>query len=54
MFGGINAAMKLADMADKIINDAGLREKFNREGKIGGRLQIEEYDIAFEVRRRDE
>lgn len=53
MFGGINAALKLADILDKLMNDAGLREKFEREGRIAGRLAIEEYDIFFEVRRRE-
>ena len=45
--------MKFAGMLEKIVNDAGLREKFEKEGKISGRLQVEEYDIVFEVRRRD-
>ena len=53
MFDGINAAMKFAGMLEKIVNDAGLKEKFSRDGKISGRLQVEDYDIVFEVRRRE-
>lgn len=54
MFGGMQAALKLADMLDKLLNDSGLREKFEREGRVSGRLLIEEYELYIDVRRRSE
>ncbi|WP_277749828.1 hypothetical protein [Methanoculleus taiwanensis] len=41
-------------MLDKLLNDSGLREKFEREGRVSGRLLIEEYELYIDVRRRSE
>lgn len=53
MFGGMSSALKIADVLDKLINDSGLRKKFEETGRVAGRIQIEEYDIYIDVRRKE-
>jgi len=36
MFGEMQAALKLANLPDKLLNGSGLREKFEREGRGRG------------------
>lgn len=52
MFGGLDVALKIVGMLEKLLNDSGLREKFARDGRVSGRLILEEYDLLFELRRR--
>jgi hypothetical protein len=52
MFGKLDAVLKVAGLLEKLLNDSGLKEKFEKEGKVSGRLLIEEYDLSFELRRR--
>lgn len=45
----IKAVTKLTKIADRVINDAGLKEKFEQTGKISGAFSLEGYRIKFEV-----
>ncbi len=53
MFGGLDAALKVAGLLEKLLNDSGLKGKFEKEGRVTGRLLVEEYDLSFELRRRE-
>lgn len=56
MFGldGLNAVGRVADITEKLMSDSGLREKFETQGEISGLVRLEEFEIAFTLRRRDE
>lgn len=45
----IKAITRLTSIADRVINDAGLKEKFEQTGKITGAFSLEGYRIKFEV-----
>ncbi len=50
---GLNAVGRLADIAEKLMNDSGVREKFADKREITGLVRLEEYDLEFTLRRRD-
>jgi len=54
MFGleGLDAVGKIANIIERLMNDAGIREKFAEKGEISGRMRLEEYEIDFTLRRR--
>lgn len=54
MFGleGLDAVGRIADIVERLMNDSGVREKFAEKGKISGLVRLEEYEIAFTLRRR--
>jgi len=56
MFGldGLNAVGRVADIIEKLMDDSGVREKFAEKGEISGRVRLEEYEIDFTLRRREE
>lgn len=45
----IKAITKLTTITERVINDAGLKEKFQDTGKIAGAFSLEGYRIKFEV-----
>jgi len=54
MFGleGLDAVGKIANIIEKLMNDAGVREKFTEKGELSGLVRLEEYEIDFTLRRR--
>lgn len=56
MFGleGLDAVGRIANIIEKLMDDAGIREKFAEKGEISGRVRLEEYEIDFTLRRREE
>lgn len=53
MLGDFKAALKIGEMLEKLMENSGLKQKFQEEGEISGQLQIENYDILFVLRRRE-
>ena len=51
---GMNAAGRIATVAERLMEDSGLREKFEKEGKISAKVLVEGYEFAFTLRRVDE
>jgi len=45
----IKAITRLTSIADRVVNDAGLREKFEQTGKITGAFSLEGYRVTFAV-----
>lgn len=56
MFGleGLDAVGRITTIVEKLMNDSGIREKFAETGEISGRVRVEEYEIDFTLRRRDD
>lgn len=54
LMGGIDAAGRIADIAERLMDDAGLRAKFEETGKIMVKIAVEEYEIDLTLRRRDD
>lgn len=54
MLGAMGAISRLAGIAERLMDDAGLREKWDREGRVSGRVQIEDFDLVFELKRRSD
>lgn len=52
-FTGLGDAMKsvkrIADITERIMNDSGIRQKFQDTGRITGAFSLEGYRIKFEV-----
>lgn len=51
MFGAAGSIWKLVDLAEKVLTDTQLREKFEKNGRVSGHLKIEEYDLYFMLMR---
>ncbi len=54
MIGAMGAIGRLAGIAERLMDDAGLREKWDRDGRVSGRVQIDDFDISFELKRRSD
>ncbi len=53
MLDGLNVAGRIATIAERLMDDSGLRQKFEETGEVSGKVTIEGYDLAFTLRRRD-
>ena len=51
---GMNAAGRLATVAEQLMNNAGLREKFEEKGEVTAKVIIEGYEVDIVLRRREE
>jgi hypothetical protein len=49
---GLDAVGKITKIIEKLMNDAGVREKFAATGSLSGLVRLEEYEIEFTLRRR--
>jgi len=57
MFGaldGLNSVGRIADIIEKLMADTQIREKFESTGEITGLVRLEEYELAFTLRRHDD
>ena len=54
LMGGIDAAGRIADIAERLMDDAGLRAKFAETGQIAIKIAVEEYEVDLTLRRRDD
>ena len=52
-FTGLGEAIKsvkrIADITERLMNDSGIKQKFEDTGKITGAFSLEGYRIKFEV-----
>lgn len=48
---GMNAAGRIATVAERLMEDSGLREKFEETGEISAKVIVEGYEFAFTLRR---
>jgi len=51
---GLDAVGKIANIAERMMNDSGLRQKFEDSGEVSVLVKIEEYEIDLTLRRRKE
>lgn len=54
MFGSLGAVGRLTDIIERLLNDSGLRQKFEEKGEVAVKIRVEEYDIGVVLRRVDE
>ena len=49
MLGAVGAIGRIAGIVERLMDDSGLKEKWERDGRVSGRLKIEEFDLSFEL-----
>lgn len=54
VLGGLDAAGKIADILERLMDDSGIRQKFDETGQIAVQIKVEQYEIDLTLRRRDE
>lgn len=54
VFGGLDAAGRIADIVERLMDDSGIKQKFDETGQIAAKIRVEEYEIDFVLRRRDD
>lgn len=50
---GLDAAGRIADIVERLLDDSGIKEKFDRTGEISVSMRVEQYDIDLVLRRRE-
>lgn len=51
---GMNAAGRIATVAERLMDDAGLRQKFDETGQVAVKITVEGYEVDIVLRRREE
>jgi hypothetical protein len=51
---GMNAAGRIATVAERLMNDAGLRQKFEDTGEVAVKIRVEGYEVDILLKRVDE
>jgi len=51
---GMNAAGRIATGAERLMDDAGLRQKFDETGEVAVKIRVEGYEVDIVLRRLDE
>lgn len=51
---GMNAAGRIATVAERLMDDAGLRQKFDETGQVAVKIAVEGYEVDIVLRRREE
>lgn len=51
---GMNAAGRIATVAERLMDDAGLRQKFEETGQVAVKIAVEGYEVDIVLRRREE
>lgn len=51
---GMNAAGRIATVAERLMGDSGLREKFDETGQVAVKITVEGYEVDIVLRRLDE
>jgi len=54
VLGGLDAAGRIADIIERLMDDSGIRQKFDETGQVAAKIVVEQYEIDFVLRRRDE
>jgi hypothetical protein len=54
VLGGLDAAGRIADIVERLMDDSGIRQKFDETGQIAVQIKVEQYEIDLTLRRRDE
>ncbi|WP_255332531.1 hypothetical protein [Methanocalculus taiwanensis] len=54
MLGAMGAIGRLAGIAERLLDDTRLKEKWEKDGRVKGRVEIDEYDLIFELVRRSD
>ncbi len=54
MLGAMGMIGRLAGIVEKLMEDSGLREKWETDGRVSGRVRIEDFDLSFELKRRSD
>ena len=50
----MNAAGRIATVAERLMEDSGLREKFEEKGEVAVQIRVEGYEVDIVLRRREE
>jgi hypothetical protein len=50
----MNAAGRIATVAERLMDDSGLREKFDETGQVAVKITVEGYEVDIVLRRLDE
>ena len=51
---GMNAAGRIATVAERLMDDAGLRQKFEETGEVAVKIKVEGYEVDIVLRRCDD
>ena len=51
---GMNAAGRIATVAERLMDYSGLREKFDETGQVAVKITVEGYEVDIVLRRLDE
>jgi hypothetical protein len=51
---GMNAAGRIATVAERLMDDSGLRQKFEDTGEVAVKILVEGYEVDITLRRREE
>lgn len=54
LVGGLDAVGKIADIAERLMDDSGLRAKFEETGQVAIKIAVEGYEVDLTLRRRDD
>lgn len=54
VLSGLDAAGRIADIVERLMDDSGIRQKFDETGQIAAKIRVEQYEIDFVLRRRDD
>jgi len=54
MLGGLEAAGRIAGIVEQLMDNSGLRAKFEDTGEVSAMILVEGYEFAFTLRRRGE
>ena len=51
---GLDAAGRIADILERLMDDSGIRSKFDETGELAIRMKVEQYEIDLMLRRIDD
>jgi len=51
---GLDAAGRIADILERLMDDSGIRTKFDETGELAIRMRVEQYEIDLMLRRIDD
>lgn len=54
ILNGLDAAGRIADILERLMDDSGIRSKFDETGELAIRMRVEQYEIDLMLRRIDD
>jgi len=54
ILNGLDAAGRIADILERLMDDSGIRSKFDETGELAIRMKVEQYEIDLVLRRIDD